>query len=158
MPYFGLLLATPFGKIIIMSSREMKELDPKNIMDGASRRSSRDNPSVRSSSTMISTGPVGRSSMPPGISPIRETASEPSDTVAPSPISPVLPEDSYMETPLREAGRWSQFRESTLNAGLSRAVLSSTESDSDVNINELIIQVRQDVDRFVNHHDKAPDL
>ena len=135
-----------------MTSREVRELDPNNIIDSNAHRTTRERASNRISSTMIATGSSDRAGMLPGISPIRESNSEP----RPPDSSPVFTDDNYVETLMRE-GRGSLSRESCLLPGPRRAILSSTDSDTEVNMEEAIIKVRQDVDRFVNHLDKALD-
>ena len=137
-----------------MSNRELNSLNPQNIIDPDAPRTTRDSVASRSSSTMIAAGRPARNVLPPGISPIRENA--PDDPPPPSDPKAAPQSEEFLETPLG-TGRFSLYRESPMVSQKPRTILSSTESEGEVDLGEVITTIRQDVDRYVNHHDKAVD-
>jgi len=138
-----------------MSNRELNSLNPQNIIDPDAPRTTRDSVASRSSSTMIAAGRPARNVLPPGISPIRENA--PDDPPPPNDPKAAPQGEEFLETPLG-TGRFSLYRESPMVSQKPRTILSSTESEGEVDLGDVITTIRQDVDRYVNHHDKAAQL
>ena len=138
-----------------MSGREMNNLDPKNIIDpSAPVATTRGGNASRISSTMVSAPPKKAVGNPPDISPIKE--GDPDDHALDAAQEENHPQGEFMETPYG-TGRLAKWRETPLPHGPVRSALSSTETEGEMDLDEALIDLRQDVDRYANDHEKDLD-
>ena len=139
----------------LMSKRGMGSIDPANILDPGVARGNRARSAGRLGSTP-SNAQGGVDFQPPVVgSPVVQV--EPELLVSPACQVGTSPrEDEFEETPFNQ-GRHLVWRGSKYPPTLANGSMSSDGSDSDIvgSLQDELINVRQEVDRYANDHHRS---